>query len=206
MLPKCRPDFMWLKDTGRCVDCPLGCYGPECIYKCPYPSFGRRCLDGVCNCSREICNISTACISVEAKDSTILTTQLGNSFQPRGHSNNKDSTINEDSGILLTNFPTTDFTKGRREEVKPNLRNSDRNIKSEDGFYEKPRKHRHTNYVSVILITFFGTSVSVLLIVAVEYQIWSKMYRNREQKPRHLSVTSDPEQRGIYNEISNVKN
>ncbi|XP_056010697.1 uncharacterized protein LOC125678180 [Ostrea edulis] len=78
MLPKCRPDFMWLKDTGRCVECLLGYYGPECIYKCPYPSFGRRCLDGVCNCSREFCNVSTGCVSAGKHtpqvSSTLLTT------------------------------------------------------------------------------------------------------------------------------------
>lgn len=28
---------------------------------CPYPTYGRRCLDGKCTCPKEYCNANTGC-------------------------------------------------------------------------------------------------------------------------------------------------
>lgn len=60
----CCADFFF-KD-GKCTPCLSGYYGPNCIWTCPYPSFGRRCLEGKCSCPLEICDPVTGCRSEES--------------------------------------------------------------------------------------------------------------------------------------------
>lgn len=43
--------------------CLNGFYGPNCMFICPYPYFGRRCLEGPCQCSKENCDAKTGCRS-----------------------------------------------------------------------------------------------------------------------------------------------
>lgn len=57
----CCADF-YLKE-GECTPCLNGYYGPNCIYMCPYPYFGRRCLEGPCQCPKENCDAETGCRS-----------------------------------------------------------------------------------------------------------------------------------------------
>ncbi|XP_062595700.1 uncharacterized protein LOC134257064 [Saccostrea cucullata] len=57
----CSADY-YLKD-GRCKPCPQGYFGPKCEHTCPYPTFGYRCLEGPCGCSKEQCNNTHGCLS-----------------------------------------------------------------------------------------------------------------------------------------------
>lgn len=43
------------------IACPRGYFGLDCSYLCPYPTYGRRCLDGKCSCPKEYCNAKTGC-------------------------------------------------------------------------------------------------------------------------------------------------
>lgn len=61
---ECCADF-YIKD-GKCTPCLSGYYGPNCVFTCPYPSFGRRCLEGKCQCPRENCDPVTGCRSGES--------------------------------------------------------------------------------------------------------------------------------------------
>lgn len=57
----CCADFFF-KD-GKCTPCLSGYYGPNCDFTCPYPSFGRRCLEGKCLCPQKNCDPVTGCRS-----------------------------------------------------------------------------------------------------------------------------------------------
>nr|XP_022291316.1 uncharacterized protein LOC111102740 [Crassostrea virginica] len=56
----CSADF-YIKE-GKCTPCSDGFFGPNCSISCPFPSYGRRCLDGECNCSKEICDPRNGCV------------------------------------------------------------------------------------------------------------------------------------------------
>lgn len=43
------------------IACPRGYFGLNCSYMCPYPTYGRRCLDGKCSCPKEYCNAKNGC-------------------------------------------------------------------------------------------------------------------------------------------------
>lgn len=43
------------------VGCMLGYSGENCSAPCPYPYYGVEC-QRTCNCSRDLCNVSTGCI------------------------------------------------------------------------------------------------------------------------------------------------
>lgn len=58
---ECCADF-FMKE-GKCTPCPIGYFGPNCMFTCPYPSYGRRCLDGECECSKELCYPETGCVN-----------------------------------------------------------------------------------------------------------------------------------------------
>lgn len=45
------------------VACLSGYYGPNCVHTCPFPSFGRRCLEGTCQCPEENCDPISGCRS-----------------------------------------------------------------------------------------------------------------------------------------------
>ncbi|XP_034300312.2 uncharacterized protein [Magallana gigas] len=56
---ECCADF-FMKE-GKCTPCPNGYIGPNCDFTCPYPSYGRRCVEGDCECPKELCNPETGC-------------------------------------------------------------------------------------------------------------------------------------------------
>lgn len=43
------------------IECMLGHTGENCSSLCPYPYYGVDC-QRPCNCSRDLCNVSTGCI------------------------------------------------------------------------------------------------------------------------------------------------
>lgn len=45
------------------VECIPGYRGLDCSSECPYPSYGRKC-DGICNCSKIHCDVSTGCNTI----------------------------------------------------------------------------------------------------------------------------------------------
>ncbi|XP_078320899.1 uncharacterized protein LOC144621449 isoform X7 [Crassostrea virginica] len=46
----------------KCTPCSDGFFGPNCSISCPFPSYGRRCLDGECHCSKELCDPRNGCV------------------------------------------------------------------------------------------------------------------------------------------------
>ncbi|XP_062596687.1 uncharacterized protein LOC134258149 [Saccostrea cucullata] len=45
---------------GEAIQCPLGYTGLNCSMECRYPGYGKSCQEQ-CNCSQELCDISTGC-------------------------------------------------------------------------------------------------------------------------------------------------
>ncbi|XP_062616691.1 uncharacterized protein LOC134278390 [Saccostrea cucullata] len=57
----CCAGYMLSTNSGSCVACSLGYFGPKCKWQCPYPQFGRFCQRR-CLCDRKKCNKRTGCI------------------------------------------------------------------------------------------------------------------------------------------------
>jgi hypothetical protein len=113
---------------------------------------------------------------------TVLTTTQENPFQTRSYSNGKGSTVRRNPGSPNSIYITTEFAEEKTKGMKFNE-------------HRKSRNQRYKNYVSTIVVTTVGTSVSLSLIVAIVHQIRSIMSRKS-----HVN-TSDPEQSGTYDEI-----
>lgn len=43
------------------IECMPGYTGVNCSFLCPYPYYEKNC-QRTCNCSRDLCNVSTGCI------------------------------------------------------------------------------------------------------------------------------------------------
>ena len=41
-------------------ECGPGYFGPNCTFKCIYPTYGDEC-QGLCDCENKTCDISTGC-------------------------------------------------------------------------------------------------------------------------------------------------
>lgn len=44
-----------------------GFSGDNCTSRCPYPTYGRVCQE-LCNCSKDMCDVSTGCQSFTTGD------------------------------------------------------------------------------------------------------------------------------------------
>ncbi|XP_078322565.1 uncharacterized protein LOC111136333 [Crassostrea virginica] len=56
----CCSGHRWNTTTNECDECPLGYRGIECIFKCPFPTYGPRCFK-TCNCSEAQCDFTFGC-------------------------------------------------------------------------------------------------------------------------------------------------
>lgn len=45
------------------IACQNGYFGINCISKCPYPRYGRKCMEGDCNCAEEVCDVGIGCVT-----------------------------------------------------------------------------------------------------------------------------------------------
>nr|XP_022325258.1 scavenger receptor class F member 1-like [Crassostrea virginica] len=61
----CCADFYEV--DGKCTPCPSGYFGPSCSHTCPYPKYGRRCLEGECQCPESMCNPTAGCVTEKSK-------------------------------------------------------------------------------------------------------------------------------------------
>jgi hypothetical protein len=122
-----------------------------------------------------------------------LRTTPENPFQTGRHS--KDSTVEKNPSSPNSIYQMAEFPEEKRKGIKFKYKNF-----SAHNEHQKSRNQRYKTYVPTILVTIVGTSVAVLLIVAIVHQIRSIMVRQN-----HVN-TSDPEPRGTYNEIGNVRN
>ncbi|XP_061164909.1 uncharacterized protein LOC133173852 [Saccostrea echinata] len=92
---------------GKCVPCPSGTFGPDCNYVCTYPDYGRRCLDGKCQCPKEICDPSEGCKKelIISKTNTIsiltLSSSLPNSTSEYNVQNNNRNLTRQVKGVLI---------------------------------------------------------------------------------------------------------
>ncbi|XP_052708338.1 platelet endothelial aggregation receptor 1-like [Crassostrea angulata] len=59
----CCPGSSWNSETQQCEQCMPGITGVNCSSLCPYPYYGVDC-QRKCNCSRNLCNVSTGCIRI----------------------------------------------------------------------------------------------------------------------------------------------
>lgn len=66
--------ILWLTwfYLGKVVGCQIGYYGVNCTAACMHPSFGERC-QGMCNCTKNICNHITGCKGNQSKICYIFT-------------------------------------------------------------------------------------------------------------------------------------
>ena len=60
--------------------CSDGLFGPNCSISCPFPSYGSRCLDGECNCSKEICDPRNGCVCGMSLEQNTIQCQLNTVF------------------------------------------------------------------------------------------------------------------------------
>nr|XP_022328867.1 uncharacterized protein LOC111127868 [Crassostrea virginica] len=60
---RCCADFYF--DDGTCKPCEIGYFGPNCGKTCPYPKYGRKCVDGECNCLPSLCDFAVGCLQEE---------------------------------------------------------------------------------------------------------------------------------------------
>uniref|UniRef100_A0A8W8JGW9 Sushi domain-containing protein n=1 Tax=Magallana gigas TaxID=29159 RepID=A0A8W8JGW9_MAGGI len=54
---------IWQPTNFECIQCMSGFTGVNCSSLCPYPYYGEDC-QRTCNCSRDLCNVSTGCIRI----------------------------------------------------------------------------------------------------------------------------------------------
>uniref|UniRef100_A0A8W8JIB5 Uncharacterized protein n=1 Tax=Magallana gigas TaxID=29159 RepID=A0A8W8JIB5_MAGGI len=59
----CCPGWSWNSETQQCEECMPGYGGVNCSSLCPYPYYGFNC-QRTCNCSRNLCDVSTGCIRI----------------------------------------------------------------------------------------------------------------------------------------------
>ncbi|XP_078323101.1 uncharacterized protein LOC144622324 [Crassostrea virginica] len=60
------------EDGGKCTPCGSGYFGPNCSHACPYPKYGRRCLEGECRCPEPICDPVAGCAISKYKNVIII--------------------------------------------------------------------------------------------------------------------------------------
>lgn len=65
----CCHGFYWNSTTQQCERCMPGYTRENCSSPCPYPQYGVDCQI-TCNCSRDLCDISTGCISLTTEKDT----------------------------------------------------------------------------------------------------------------------------------------
>uniref|UniRef100_A0A8W8L810 EGF-like domain-containing protein n=1 Tax=Magallana gigas TaxID=29159 RepID=A0A8W8L810_MAGGI len=130
--PGCCPaDFHFR--GGICIPCLVGYYGPNCSHKCPYPSYGHRCVLN-CNCTEEMCDIKVGCEGRTSRSPTYNPKKLVEK------SVGENKTATNISHVLDSAKKTVQF-----------------------------------NYASVLLITVAGTYFLVLLLVAIGFQLRSRV-------------------------------
>lgn len=96
---QCCADF-YMKGK-KCIPCPKGYFGLNCSYMCPYPTYGRRCLDGKCTCPKEYCNANTGCGTQRILDSNV------NDHQHNGKINNAKKSESSSTAVTVISIVFT---------------------------------------------------------------------------------------------------
>nr|XP_022329625.1 uncharacterized protein LOC111128343 [Crassostrea virginica] len=65
---ECCADFYF--EDGFCKPCKSGYFGPNCGKTCPYPLYGRKCVDGKCNCPPHQCDVGSGCLVDHSENNT----------------------------------------------------------------------------------------------------------------------------------------
>ena len=96
--------------------CSDGFFLPNCSISCPFPSYGRRCLDGECNCSKESCDPRNGCVYGMSLEQTTVQCQLYTLFHiklkikkdptlaKKGQLSVNKKTVSSWHGIMITPF------------------------------------------------------------------------------------------------------
>ncbi|XP_062580337.1 uncharacterized protein LOC134242265 [Saccostrea cucullata] len=147
---------------GKCVPCPSGTFGPDCKYICTYPDYGRRCLDGKCQCPKENCDPAEGC-----KDHSIIP---------------KSNTLS----ILLSSPSITNST------FEYNLRNNNKNLTSQVEIKDTSKDKEESSSTVMAVISVIGVLVIGFLIAVIVVQLKGKITIRLEKKSlrRNSKVTS----------------
>nr|XP_034300307.1 uncharacterized protein LOC105330133 [Crassostrea gigas] len=140
---------------GKCTPCLNGYYGPNCSHMCSYPKFGRRCLDGPCQCPKENCDARTGC----RQSNTILTSTRSTVYHT------------EEQSFMSTK-------SNLHEEINQNMIEI-------NGRGKTNRRLFADNFLSTVLITFVGTAISCFLLFSIGSQIKSRLLIKRRQNSHH---------------------
>lgn len=57
---ECCSGYKMNKTSGKCDKCPPGYTGPNCVYRCNYPSYGEDCFM-TCTCFKDMCDFVSGC-------------------------------------------------------------------------------------------------------------------------------------------------
>ncbi|XP_022333971.2 uncharacterized protein LOC111130957 isoform X2 [Crassostrea virginica] len=149
---KCCADFYF--DDGTCKPCKIGYFGPNCGTKCPYPKYGRKCVDGNCNCSRIQCDFAVGCIK-DMPDTSSTPTSSQHLSLEKSLSQNR-STILQTTALQTTGLVMT--SQERTEENTYESISSDLNKKDDksDIILVVVLSSVSSLVVSLIVITMFA--------------------------------------------------
>ncbi|XP_062581583.1 uncharacterized protein LOC134243336 [Saccostrea cucullata] len=171
---KCCADYYVV--NGNCVPCPVGLFGPNCSHICPYPSYGHRCLEGICQCPRELCDSKTGCRNPSKekdKPSTYLALVTTRTVP---QTKQKDVLGNSNNGTI----PTQGELKVLKEASADEKTSSD---ESED--------NKAGSAAVMTVISIIGVLIVCLLIVVIVFQLKGKIkLRTQKSQNRNSHIKS----------------
>nr|XP_022333971.1 uncharacterized protein LOC111130957 [Crassostrea virginica] len=181
---KCCADFYF--DDGTCKPCKIGYFGPNCETKCPYPKYGRKCVDGNCNCSENQCDFAVGCTKDMPDTSSTPTSSMHLSSE-KSLSQNR-STIMQTTAVQTTGLVMT--SQERTEENTYESISSDLNKKDDK---------------SDIILVVVLSSVSSLVVSLIVITMFACLRSRKSTKIRNKGNTSPYSGRAVstasYHEI-----
>ncbi|XP_078325459.1 uncharacterized protein LOC111125584 [Crassostrea virginica] len=162
---QCPTGFSWHSSSSQCIECSKGHIGPNCSLTCPYPWYGGRCLDGQCNCTRDRCDVARGCLEGSPTASTqIHISKKLSSMDPSGMISTLSTTIHH------INRMNGSAVKGYKVGA------------TNEEFEMTTAKIVVNNSPTSILITVSGTSISILLLVAIGFQVRSRLFQGPDER------------------------
>lgn len=105
----CCPESSWNSETQQCEECMSGYTGVNCSSLCPYPFYGEHC-QRTCNCSRDLCDVSTGCIVGLIENGTTASQQTSHV--------GKNNSIDLENSTVLPVINDTVSTERNNEDNK----------------------------------------------------------------------------------------
>ncbi|XP_078314737.1 uncharacterized protein LOC144619742 isoform X3 [Crassostrea virginica] len=172
----CCADFYF--DAGTCKPCKIGYFGPNCGKTCPYPKYGRKCVDGICTCSESQCDFAVGCIKDE--DMPVMSSTPTSSVRlssQKSFSHNR-STIMQTTALQTTGLGVT--SQERMEEKSYESISSDLN---------------KTNDKSDITLVIVLSSASSLVVSLIVITLFACLRTRKSTRIRHEGNKTSPHNR-----------